>query len=167
MTERRARTARMLTTILVAGAFGTLLFELYGQTLSPLLGAVVPTLGPKLPPAAIMNQAIAGVTGMDGAQVSALGLGFAAHIAANMILYPAIWALLARPLYRRFAPKMRALGAATVYGVLLWVFSLFFVAHLMAGAPAFLGFTDLTWTALWGHILYAWTVAAIVWARFR
>jgi hypothetical protein len=89
MSSRRAFTARMITTIVVAGAFATLFFELFGQTLSPLLGAL-PTLGPKLPPAAIMNQAIAGVTGMDGAQVSALGLGFAGHLAAKMIVYPAV-----------------------------------------------------------------------------
>jgi hypothetical protein len=163
MSSRRAFTARMITTIVVAGAFATLFFELFGQTLSPLLGAL-PTLGPKLPPAAIMNQAIAGVTGMDGAQVSALGLGYAGHLAAKMIVYPAVWMIGVRPLYRRFAPRLRALGAATLYGVVLWVFSLYAVAHLMAGAPAFLGFTDLAWTALWAHILYAWIVAAIVWA---
>jgi|OM-RGC.v1.022194094 hypothetical protein len=160
-------TLRYLTTIAVAGAFATLAFELYGQTLSPLLQGLVPTMGPRLPPGPLANQAIANVFGMDGGQVAALGLGYAAHILAGMFVYPAVWALGVRPLYRRFAPKMRMAGAAVLYGVLLWIFALFFVAHLAAGNPAFLGFTNLTWVALWGHILYALVAATIVWARMR
>ena len=160
-------TARILTTIAVAGAFATLAFELYGQTLSPVLQGYVPTMGPRLPPGPLANQAIANVFAMDGAQVSALGLGYAAHILAGMFVYPAVWTLAVRPLYRRFAPKLRVAGAAVLYGVVLWIFALFFVAHLAAGNPAFLGFTNLTWVALWGHILYALICATIVWARMR
>ena len=167
MATRRALTARMITTIAVSGAFATLAFELYGQTLSPLLNGLAPTMGPKLPPGPLANQAIARMTGMDGGQVSALGLGYAAHILAGMFVYPTVWLFGVRPLYRRFAPQLRAVGAAVLYGVVLWVFALFVVATLMAGNPAFLGFTDLTWVALWGHILYALVVAAIVWARTR
>lgn len=160
-------TARIVTTIAVAGAFATLTFELFGQTLSPLLQGIVPTMGPRLPPASLANQAIANTLGMDGGQVSALGLGFAAHILAGMFVYPAVWTLIVRPLYRRFARRLRVAGAAILYGVLLWVFAVFIVASVMAGNPPFLGFTDLTWVALWGHILYALVCATIVWARMR
>lgn len=48
-----------------------------------------------------------------------------------------------------------------LYGIALWVFALYFMAHLVAGNPAFLGFTGITWVALAGHILFA-VVAAIV-----
>jgi hypothetical protein len=46
------------------------------------------------------------------------------------------------------------------YGVALWIFALYIMAHLIAGNPAFLGFTGITWVALAGHVLFA-VVAAL------
>ncbi|MEM7644452.1 MAG: hypothetical protein AAF366_18290, partial [Pseudomonadota bacterium] len=43
----------------------------------------------------------------------------------------------------------------------LWIFALYVMAHLVAGMPAFLGFTGITWVALWGHVLFG-VVAALV-----
>ena len=51
------------------------------------------------------------------------------------------------------------------YGVGLWIFALFIMAHLIAGLPAFLGFIPLTWASLVGHLVVrarsslAWVVA--------
>ena len=39
---------------------------------------------------------------------------------------------------------------------------LYVMAHLVAGNPAFLGFIQLTWVALVGHILFAWVIAFVV-----
>jgi hypothetical protein len=36
------------------------------------------------------------------------------------------------------------------------------MAHLVAGMPAFLGFTGMTSIALWGHVLYAAVAAGII-----
>ena len=54
-----------------------------------------------------------------------------------------------------------------LYGVLLWVFALYVMAHLIAGNPPFLGFTGITWVALVGHVLFALVAAAIVRWRDR
>jgi len=53
------------------------------------------------------------------------------------------------------------LASAVLYGVILWVFALYFMAHLIAGNAAFLGWTGITWVALVGHVVFA-VVAAIV-----
>jgi hypothetical protein len=36
------------------------------------------------------------------------------------------------------------------------------MAHLIAGNPAFLGFTGITWVALAGHVLFAVVAAEAV-----
>jgi len=39
---------------------------------------------------------------------------------------------------------------------------MFFLAHLIARLPAFLGFTGIIWVALVGHVLFAFVAAAVV-----
>ena len=51
---------------------------------------------------------------------------------------------------------------AIAYGVVLWVFALYVMAHLIAGNPAFLGFTGITWVALIGHVIFALVAAWVV-----
>ncbi len=62
-------------------------------------------------------------------------------------------------------PSLPTLAAAAIYGVVLWVFALFVMAHLVVGMPAFLGFTEITWVALVGHVIYAVVLAGVVEAR--
>lgn len=50
--------------------------------------------------------------------------------------------------------------AAAAYGVGLWIFALFFAAHLIAGLPAFLNFSQIAWVALFGHVVYAVVLVA-------
>ena len=54
------------------------------------------------------------------------------------------------------------------FGVGLWVFALYVMAHLIAGLPAFLGFIQLTWASLVGHMLFGLIAAAVVrWRESR
>ena len=57
--------------------------------------------------------------------------------------------------------------ASAVYGVALWVFALYIMAHLIAGNPPFLGFTGITWVALVGHVVFAVVAAWVVRWRER
>ena len=59
-------------------------------------------------------------------------------------------------------PNLHWLITSIVYGVGLWVFALYGVAHLIAGNKPFLGFTGITWVALWGHILYGVVVVYMI-----
>lgn len=143
-----------IVTMLTAGAFATVAFDFFGQSLSPGLGFA------SLAPVPLANQVIQTLTGAPfepGAQFL--------HYMAGMIAYPGGWLFLAEPLRRRVLPDFPWLGAAVIYGVALWVFALFIMASLIAGNPPFLGFTGITWVALIGHVLFA-VVAAYV-ARRR
>ena len=63
---------------------------------------------------------------------------------------------------RRFSPRP---ANDPIYGVVLWVFALYVMAHLVAGNSAFLGWGGITWVALWGHIIYGLVVAWVAESR--
>lgn len=143
--------SEILATLLVAGSLATAAFGVFGESLSPALGFAT------LAPAPLANSVIEAVTGspwMPGAE--------ALHYATGLVAYPLGWLLVARPLARRLAPGLGWLAPSIAYGVALWVFALFVMAHLVAGMPAFLGFGGIAWVALAGHVVYAAVVAAVI-----
>ncbi len=143
--------ARTLTTMFVAGAVATVLFDLFGQSLSPMFGFAA------LAPVPLANSVIQTLTGapyVPGAHLL--------HYIAGLVAYPLGWMLIARPLAARFAPSLPWPVVAVAYGVGLWIFALFIMAYLIAGLPPFLGFTGITWVALVGHVLYALAAAYVV-----
>ncbi|MEO1020213.1 MAG: hypothetical protein AAFY56_21370 [Pseudomonadota bacterium] len=88
--------------------------------------------------------------------------GHLLHYVAGLIAYPVGWMFIWRPLQERVAPQLPWLVSSALYGVGLWIFALYFMAHLVAGNPAFLGFTGITWVALVGHVIFAIVAAAVV-----
>jgi len=140
-----------LVTMLVAGACATVAFDFFGQSLSPMLGFA--NLAP-VPLANNVIQKLFGAPYRPGAELL--------HYLAGMVAYPLGWMLLARPIARALMPGLGWVVPAVVYGVLLWVFALYIMAHLIAGNPAFLGFTGITWVALVGHVLFALVAAWVV-----
>lgn len=144
-------TPATVATMLVAGALATVAFDFYGQSLSPLLG------GANLAPVPLANSVIEVVTGARWDAAAQF-----LHYFAGMIAYPLGWMLVARPLWKAFAPDLPWTVPAALYGVVLWVFALFVMAHLIAGLPAFLGFSGITWVALAGHVLFALVAAFVV-----
>lgn len=156
MVAIRAAIAALFTpsgflTMLLAGACATIAFDFFGQSLSPMLGFA--NLAP-VPLANNVIQTLFGATYRPGAELL--------HYFAGMVAYPLGWMLLARPIARTFAPGLGWVVPAAVYGVLLWIFALYVMAHLIAGNPAFLGFTGITWVALVGHVLFALVAAWVV-----
>jgi hypothetical protein len=143
--------ARGVVTMLVAGALATVAFDFFGQSLSPGLGFA--SLAP-VPLANSVIQTLFGAPFTPGAHFL--------HYLAGLVAYPLGWMLVARPLAARVAPGLPWWIAASLYGVALWVFALFVMAHLIAGMPAFLGFTGITWVALVGHVLFALVAAFVV-----
>ena len=138
--------------MLVAGALATVAFDVFGQALSPMLGFA------SLAPVPLANQVIGVVFGAGytpGAQLL--------HYLTGLVAYPLGWILIAGPLTRRISAPWW-LGALA-YGVVLWVFALYVMAHLVAGNPPFLAFTGITWVALIGHVLFAVVAAAYLETR--
>ncbi|WP_339950928.1 hypothetical protein [uncultured Albimonas sp.] len=139
--------------VLGAGAAATVAFDLYGQAISPLLGAAA------LAPVPLARQTLQTTFGWDsGAGAHLL------HYIAGLVAYPLGWLLIARPLARRLAPGLPELAAAALWGVGLWVFAIGIMASLVNGNAFFLGFTGITWVALAGHVLFALVCA---WALRR
>lgn len=151
-----------LNTLLISGAFAILAFDLFGQTISPMLkGIFSPYLGAKLAPVALANQSLGVLTGLGGKFISANGIGHAMHLLTGLLIYPIGYMFIARPISRA-VPFVPWWVVGIAYGVVLWVFALYGMAHLVAGNPPFLGFGGITWVALWGHIVFGLVIAAFV-----
>lgn len=138
-------------TILTAGAFATLAFDLFGQGLAPLAGFA------KLAPVGLAQATIKSVFG-----AAPKGMADIVHILNGLLIYSLGYVLVARPIQRKILPSLPWLVTAVVYGIGLWVFALYGVAHLIGGNKPFLGWTGITWVALWGHILYAVVLAFVI-----
>lgn len=148
------RAVHTATTVLFAGALATVVFDAFGQGLSPLFGFA------RLAPVGLAGSVLSTVFGANPA-----GAAHLLHVLTGLIGYPLGWLLVARPIWRAVAPGLPSVVPAVAYGVGLWVFALYIMAHLVAGNPAFLGFTGITWVALWGHILFAVVAALVIEAR--
>lgn len=131
-------------TVLLAGSFATVSFDLFGQALSPMAGYA------KLAPVGLANGTIKTLLGTKIA-----GGGYLLHMLVGLLAYPLGWLLIARPLSDRLTPWMPKLLVAVAYGIGLWIFALYVMAHLIVGMKPFLDFSGITWVALVGHILYA------------
>lgn len=159
----QARAPSLTVTILFAGALATVVFDLFGQTISPLLRDVAgPVLGAKLAPVPLATAVLSKLTGVPGKELAQLGLPYGVHILTGLIAYPLGWVLVVRPAWQRLAAALPWVVPAIAYGVALWVFALYFMAHLVAGNAPFLGFGTLTWVALIGHILFAIVAAWVI-----
>lgn len=142
---------RTIMTLLSAGALATVAFDAFGQGLSPLLGYA------KLAPVGLASSTLKQVFGASPA-----GAAYLVHTLTGLIAYTLGYFLIVRPVQRAILPNLHWSITAAVYGVALWVFALFIMAHLVAGMPAFLGFTGITWVALVGHIIFALVAAAVI-----
>ena len=147
-------TLRNVGIVLAAGAFATIAFDAFGKGLSPLFGYA------KLAPVGLAGSTLKSVFG-----VAPKGAADLLHAVTGLVFYAVGYFAVARPIQLAILPRLPWIVTATAYGVALWVFALYFMAHLVAGMPAFLGFTGITWVALWGHIVYALVAAAIMEAK--
>jgi len=140
--------------LMTAGAFATLAFDIFGQALSPLFGYA------KLAPVGLAGATLNSVFGANPP-----GAAYLMHAVTGLIFYVAGYYAIARPIQRAIWPQLHWGVTAVLYGVALWAFALYGMAHLVAGMKPFLGFTGITWVALWGHVLYAVVAAAILETR--
>ena len=141
-------------TILAAGALATIAFDSYGQGISPLMGFS------NLAPVPLATQSIQKLTGIQSKE-----LGFLLHMITGLLFYPLGWYLIARPIQQKIMPALHWLLTAVAYGIVLWIFALYVMAHLVSGNPPFLGWIGITWVALTGHIIFAVAAAWVMETR--
>jgi hypothetical protein len=144
-------TPRTIGTVIAAGALATIAFDTFGQAISPLLGYA------KLAPIGLAGASLKALFGANPP-----GAAYLLHTLTGLVFYAVGWFAIARPLQLAIAPRLHWAVTAIAYGVVLWVFALYVMAHLMTGNKPFLGWTGITWVALWGHIIYALVAAAVM-----
>lgn len=142
-------TAAMLTTSLLAGIAADVTWEVWARIVTPL----IPGVGGPLEPAALVQS----VFGLESRLI-----GEIVHLVVGVLFYPLGYLFVARPLQRLILPGLPWLVTAIGFGIGLFVFALYVMAHLIAGLPAFLDWIPLAWCSLAGHILFGIVVGYVV-----
>ena len=142
---------KVLIALGLSGVAATIAFDAFGQILSPAAGFV------SLAPVGLAKIVIAKLFG-----VSTTGGAFVLHYLTGLLFYPLGYLFAARPVASAVAPRMPWWAVGTIYGAVIWLWAVYVMAYLVAGLPAFFGFSEFTWVALVGHLLFGWVAAAVI-----
>lgn len=137
----------LLKTIIFAGLAADITWEVWARLITPLW------IGGPLEPAALI-QSVFGFNNLLVAEII--------HAIVGIVFYPIGYLFIARPLQRLVLPTLPLIVTGIGFGIGLWIFALYVMAHLFGGQPAFLGFVPLTWASLVGHMLFGIVVAFVV-----
>ncbi len=141
---------RLLATVMLPGLAAELSWEVWAPWVTPLI------VGGPLQPAALV-QSVFGFRNLPLAELI--------HLVVGVVFYPLGYLFVARPLQRAVLPRLPLLVTGLGFGLGLWIFALYGMAHLVAGLPAFLGFGPLAWVSLAGHLIFGVVTALVVAAR--
>ena len=144
--------ARTLFTALAAGVAADLTWDIWARVITPML----PGIDVPLEPAGLVQS----VLGFENR-----ALGEAIHLLVGFVFYPLGYLFIARPLQRLIVPGLPWWLTSIGFGVGLFIFSLYVMAHLIAGFPPFLGWIPLAYASLVGHILFGLVVGAVTRTR--
>jgi len=142
-----ALTVSTFITAILAGLAADIAWEVWARVLTPFW------VGGPLQPSALV-QSVFGFRNLFLAEVI--------HGIVGVVFYPLGYLFIARPIARLVTPFLPWWVVGLGFGVGLWVFALYVMAHLFAGLPPFLGFIQLTWASLVGHLLFGLVTAAVV-----
>jgi len=142
---------KALIALALSGFAATIAFDVFGQILSPAAGFV------ELAPVGLAKLVIAKLFG-----VSTTGGAFVLHFLTGLLFYPLGYLFAARPVARAVAPRTPWWVVGAIYGAIIWLWAVYVMAHLVAGLPAFFGFSEFAWVALVGHVLFGWVAAAVI-----
>lgn len=145
-------TAATLATAVLAGGAADIVWEVWARFVTPVL------VGGPLQPAALVQS----VFGFNN-----LALAELIHAVVGVVFYPLGFIFIARPIARVVTPFLPWWVVGIGFGLGLWVFALYVMAHLIAGLPAFLGFIPLAWASCAGHVIFGIVTAAVVRWRER
>ncbi len=140
-------TQETLVTSLLAGFAADVTWEFWARGITPFL------VGGPLEPAALVQS----VFGFQNVVV-----GEIIHLVVGLVFYPIGYLFIARPLQRAILPGLPWWLTAAGFGLGLFVFALYVMAHLIAGLPAFLGWIPLAFASLAGHVLFGLIVGLVV-----
>ncbi|MEM8796265.1 MAG: hypothetical protein AAGE61_11910 [Pseudomonadota bacterium] len=155
----------IITATLFAGVVSLGVWELWAKVFAPLyMGGALSPVGLVKSSFGIGKETFAPLfAAKSGAVGNAVANGI--HLATGLIAFPLGYLLGARPIASKVAPALPWFVVGFVYGVVLYVFAMFVMAHLFAGFPPFFGFNALSQASLIGHVLVglaiAWSVERV------
>lgn len=129
----------LLIKMAMSGMIATGVWEVWANVFAPLW------IGGPLEPTGLIKSAF-GMSSMPAAQLI--------HFLTGIVAYPLAYLLVFRPLTKALPVPLPWHLAGAVYGIGLWIFAMYGIAHFVAGFPPFLGFGNLAWASLVGHILF-------------
>ena len=141
----------VLIALALSGVAASIVFDVFGQLLSPAAGFV------ELAPVELAELVIAKLFG-----VSTTGGAYVLHFLTGLLFYPLGYLFAVRPVARAFAPRTPWWVVGVIYGAIAWLWAVYVMAYLVAGLPAFFGFSEFAWVALVGHVLFGWVAAAVI-----
>ena len=132
-------TSALLVKMLVSGMVATGVWEVWANVAAPLW------IGGPLEPTGLIKSAFG---------IKSTPLAHLIHFLTGFVAYPFAYLLVFRPLTKALPVPLPWHVAGALYGVGLWVFAMYGIAHFIAGFPPFLGFGQLAWASLVGHVLF-------------
>ena len=134
----------------LSGIASLIVFDVFGQLIAPAFGFV------ELAPVALAEEIIVKVIG-----VTSKAGAFVLHILTGLLFYPIGYLFIARPIAQKVAPVVPWWIVGFAYGVVIWLWAVVIMAPF-AGWPIFIGFSEFTWVALVGHIIFGMVDAAVI-----
>ncbi|MEL6291097.1 MAG: hypothetical protein AAFQ44_04830 [Pseudomonadota bacterium] len=144
MSARIVPSSRQFLGLIAGGALGLLLWELSARVLAPQI------IGGPMEPAGLIQALAAKMLGLQLGKLPAEGV----HYATGLIGYPIGYWILSR---------IVSFGSAidgVIWGVVTWFLALGVFAWL-AGFGFLLGYGNLTWLSLMGHLLYGMAAVSV------
>lgn len=143
-----------LILMLFSGSVATVLFDIWGQVISPGL-----LHWASLAPVPLATQTVEVLFGVR----SSIAGNFMHLFLVGLLAYPFGYIYIFRPIVARFVPALPWWLTSAIYGFGLFLVAIGIVAGpLVAGNPWFLNWTDITWVAMIGHTLYGVVCGACV-----
>ncbi len=146
MAKHHSTNSTLLLTILLAGAASLTAWDFWANTVSPLLTGI--TLNP--------DGLIHAVFGIKDVHILK-GI----HLLTGLIAYPIGYVIVARPIARKITPFLPWWIVGIGFGMGLFTFGFYVMAHLVAGMPAFMGWGHLAYASLFGHILFGLSTVGV------
>ncbi|MDD7908502.1 hypothetical protein PUV47_01110 [Pseudovibrio exalbescens] len=143
-------TMSVVGTVLLAGIAAVTIWEIWARFITPML------IGGPLQTETLIQSVF---------HFNDFFIAEAIHLISGILLYPIGYLFIVRPIWKKVAPSLPWWFVGLGYGVVLWIFALYVMAHLVGGLPAFLNFIPLTWASLVGHMLFGFVTALVALLR--
>ena len=152
----------VLTTALLAGVVSLGVWEVWSKVLAPFY------MGGTLTPTGLVKSSLGigkdtfGAVGAASGRAVGNAVANGIHLATGLVAFPLGYMLGARPISNAVLPSLPWWATGAVYGVALYIFAMYIMAHLFAGFPPFMNFNGLSQASLIGHVALGIAIAGVV-----